>query len=58
MIEEAAAAAGVAQVADVPEGVEAVQRGDRVFVLNHTQDDVRVQGTTVRAGDVAVLPVR
>jgi beta-galactosidase len=54
---QAAATAGVGPAADVPPGVEAVRRGDLLFVINHTGQAVAVQGTTVAAGDVAVLDV-
>ncbi len=55
LLVQAASEAGVAPAADVPPGVEVVRRGDRLFVLNHTDADVTVAGTTVVAGDVAVL---
>ena len=53
----AAEQAGVGPVADAPPGVEVVQRGSRLFVLNHTADDVVVRGVSVAAGDVTVLQV-
>jgi beta-galactosidase len=56
VLESAAKAAGVAAAADVPEGVEAVRRGDRLFVINHTAGDVTVEGSVVPAGSAAVLP--
>jgi beta-galactosidase len=56
VLASAAEAAGVRPAADVPEGVEAVRRGDRLFVINHTAEDVTVAGSMVPAGDAAVLP--
>jgi beta-galactosidase len=56
VLKSAAEAACVAPAADVPEGVEAVRRGDRLFVINHTAEDVTVLGTLVPAGDAMVLP--
>jgi len=56
VLESAAKAAGVGPAADVPDGVEAVRRGDRLFVINHTAEDVTVAGSMVPAGDAAVLP--
>ena len=38
-------AAGVAgELPDAPDGVEAVRRGERLFVLNHTPAAVEVAG--------------
>ncbi len=51
----AAEGAGVGPAAQAPAGVEVVRRGDLLFVLNHTVDDVLVEGRLVPAGDVAVL---
>ena len=48
---EATAAAGVRPAAQVPAGVEAVRRGDLLFVINHTAEDVTVAGVVVPAGD-------
>ncbi len=55
VLDEALASAGVAPAADAPEGVEVVRRGDRLFVLNHTQNPVTVAGTTVDGGGAAVV---
>jgi beta-galactosidase len=43
------------EVADLPEGVEAVRRGDRLFLLNHGDQPVEVQGTRLQGHDAAVL---
>lgn len=56
IVRTVASQAGVQPAADVPDGVEAVRRGDLLFVLNHTDRDVVVAGETVAAGDVRVLP--
>ncbi|GAA4630444.1 beta-galactosidase [Actinoallomurus vinaceus] len=42
VILDAASTAGVRPVAQVPEGVEAVRRGDHLFLLNHTGEVVTV----------------
>ncbi len=57
LLARAAREARVAPAAVVPAGVEVVRRGDRLFVLNHTDEAVDLQGTEVLAGDVAVLDV-
>ena len=48
---------GVSPAAPPQPGVEVVRRGDRLFVINHSQIEVTVAGTRVAAGDVAVVPV-
>ena len=57
MLDEVLAQAGVQPAAQVPDGVEVVRRGDRLFVLNHTGNPVTVAGTTVDGGGAAVVPV-
>ena len=48
---EASTVAGVQPAAQVPAGVEVVRRGDLLFVINHTDQDVTVAGSPVAAGD-------
>jgi beta-galactosidase len=57
VLDRALVEAGVTPPADVPAGVEVVRRGDRLFVLNHTQEPVHVHGTAVDGGGAAVLEV-
>ena len=45
--------AGVRPAADVPDGVEAVRRGDRLFVLNHTAGRSRWPGRACRPATCA-----
>jgi beta-galactosidase len=46
------------EVADLPEGVEAVRRGGRLFLLNHTDQPVEVHGARLQGHDAAVLDER
>ena len=55
VLEQVLTQAGVEPVAQVPDGVEVVRRGDRLFVLNHTGNPVTVAGTTVDGGGAAVV---
>ncbi len=57
LLSRAARDAGIEPAASVPTGVEVVRRGNRLFVLNHTDAPATVHGTEVPAGDVAVLHV-
>jgi beta-galactosidase len=43
-------------VPDLPPGVEAVRRGDLLFLLNHTDHAVTAAGTRIGPRDVAILP--
>ena len=53
------AGAGVEpDVPDLPNGVEAVRRGGRLFLLNHGDQPVEVHGTRLQAHDAAVLDER
>jgi beta-galactosidase len=48
VLDEVLDTAGVqAEVADLPDGVEGVRRGDRLFLINHGADEVQVHGTTL-----------
>jgi beta-galactosidase len=42
----------------LPEGVEAVRRGGRLFLLNHGEQPVEVRGTRLQGRDAAVLDER
>jgi beta-galactosidase len=46
------------EVADLPEDVEAVRRGGRLFLLNHGSEPVEVAGTRLQGHDAAVLDER
>lgn len=46
------------EIADLPDGVEAVRRGDRLFLLNHGPNEVVVHGTTLPGYGTTVVPGR
>jgi beta-galactosidase len=46
------------EVADLPDGVEAVRRGDRLFLLNHRAAPAEVQGTRLEGYGAAVIDQR
>jgi beta-galactosidase len=46
------------EVADLPDGVEAVRRGHRLFLLNHGAEPVDVQGTRLAGYGAAVIDER
>lgn len=57
VLDQVIAAAGVRPAAEVPAGVEAVRRGDHLFLLNHTDDDVSIDlpGTDLLTGATTPL---
>ena len=56
VVDEVLDSAGVApEVADLPEGVEAVRRGERLFLLNWNASEVQVAGETLPARGAAIL---
>jgi len=42
----------------LPDGVEAVRRGEHLFLVNHTDAEVTAVDLTIPAGGVAILPSR
>ena len=59
LLAEVAAEAGVQPVTPhLPAGVEAVRRGDRLWLLNHTEEAHEVAGVRVAAGEVVINAVK
>jgi beta-galactosidase len=59
VVDAVLAEAGVLpEVPDLPEEVEAVRRGGRLFLLNHGEQPVEVRGTRLQGRDAAVLDER
>ncbi|MDH2444808.1 beta-galactosidase [Amnibacterium sp. CER49] len=57
VVDRVLAEAGVEPgVPETPDGVEAVRRGDRLFLLNHTDHEVEAAGTRLEPHGSAVLP--
>lgn len=56
VVDEVLSSAAVApEVAELPEGVEAVRRGDRLFLLNWNAEPVEVGGVSLPARGAAIL---